>query len=105
MRARIACTIARKPATPIGAEVVVLRGRAVDAADADIVEQIERRGLRLLHGLDAEPDDRGLAEQPPRIGRRHVVLPDMHAVGFGRERHVDAVVDQQRNIAAAPAPP
>ena len=28
---------------------------------------------------------------------RHVVLPDMHAVGFRRERHVDAVVDEQRN--------
>ena len=27
----------------------------------------------------------------------------MHAVGFGRERDVDAVVDQQRNAVAAPA--
>ena len=34
------------------------------------------------------------AEQAPRILDRHVVLPDMHAVGAGGERDVDAVVDR-----------
>ena len=37
------------------------------------------------------------AEQPPRILDRHVVLPDMHAVGAGRERDIDAVVDEERD--------
>ena len=41
------------------------------------------------------------AEQQPRVGRRHIVLPDMHAVGFGGERDVDAVVDQQRHADGA----
>ena len=37
------------------------------------------------------------SEQEPRIGRRHVVLADMHAVGFRSERNVDAIVDEQRD--------
>ena len=76
---------------------IVLRGGAVDAADRDIVEQLERRGLGLFHRLDAQADDRTAAEQQPRIGHRHVVLADVHAVGFGGERDVDAIIDQQRD--------
>src|SRR6185312_6060442 len=76
---------------------VVLGGRRIDATDGDVVEMLKRSGLGLLDGLDAQPDDGRAAEQQPRIGCRHVVLPDMHAVGFGGERHVDAVIDQQRH--------
>ena len=36
-------------------------------------------------------------EQPARILDPHVVLPDMHAVGLGGQRHVDAIVHDQRH--------
>ena len=76
---------------------IVLRGRGEDAADADIVEQIDRRGLRLRDGLDRSP----MIASGPSSRRascdRHVVLADMHAVGARRERDVDAVVDQERH--------
>ncbi len=44
------------------------------------------------------------AEQTPRIRDRHVVPADMHAVGAGRERDIDAVVDQERHARAGAAP-
>ena len=34
-------------------------------------------------------------KKPPRIGDRHVVRPDMDAVGTGGERNIDAVVDDE----------
>ena len=76
---------------------IVLGRGGEHAADADIVEMLDRGMRRLLEGLDAEPDDRMRTEQPPRILDRHVVLPQMHPVGAGRERHVGAIVDQERH--------
>src|SRR5690606_23146688 len=66
-----------------------------DAADCDIVELVERRGLRLRNGLETQTDDRVRAEQSPRVGCRHVVLADMNTFGLRGQRDVDAVVDQQ----------
>ena len=37
------------------------------------------------------------AEQCPRILNHHVVRPDVHPVGAGGERHVDAIVDDERD--------
>ncbi len=50
-----------------------------------------------VNRLDRQADDRVRPEQGPRIFDRHVVRPDMHAVGAGGERHVDAVVDDERH--------
>ena len=52
---------------------------------------------RERHLVDREPDDGAGAEQPPRVFGGHVVLPDMHAVGAGGERHIDPVVDEERH--------
>ena len=41
-------------------------------------------------------------EQPPRVGRRHVVPADMHAVAADGERHVDPVVDERAARRRAP---
>ena len=75
----------------------MLRGRGVDAADPDVIDDIQRRDSRLLGGLDRKPDQRVAAEQAARVIGRHIVLADMDAVGPRRERHVDAIVDDQRN--------
>ena len=37
------------------------------------------------------------SKQEPRVGHRHIVLADMHAVGFGSERNINPIVDKQRN--------
>ncbi len=34
-------------------------------------------------------------EQPARVGRVHILLPDMHAVRAGSERHIHPVVDDE----------
>ena len=88
---------ARKPGEPDRLVGIVLRGRDVDPADTDIVEQFDRRGLRPRNRVDREPDDRIAAQQAPRIRNRHVALPDMHAVGTRHQRHVDTIVDHQRH--------
>src|SRR5215813_10956231 len=75
---------------------VVLRGGRKHATNACIVKKLDRRRLGLLDGLHRKPDDRVGAEKPARILDRHVLLPDMRAVGAGRERNVDTIVDQQR---------
>src|SRR5438477_127291 len=49
---------AREPLGPDRPAYVLLRGRAVHAADADIVEDAERRRARLLHRLDRQADER-----------------------------------------------
>ena len=77
---------------------IVLRGGREHAADADVIEEIERRRLGLRHRLDRKPDDRAGTEEPPSILDRHVLLSHMHAVGAGGERNVDAVIDEQRNV-------
>ena len=97
LRARTACAMARRPAMPIGALASVLRAGGVHRANADIIEKLERSGLRLFDAAQAQPDDGRAPEQQARIGHRHIVLSDMHAVGFGRERDIDAVIDQQRH--------
>ena len=79
---------------------IVLRGGRIDAADARIIDCLERRRIRQRHRLDRQPDDGRWPEQPPRVCGRHVVLPDMHAVGAGRERDIDAIVDHQRHAGA-----
>ena len=58
---------------------------------------------RLRDGLDRQPDDRARPKKPPRILDRHILLPDMHAIGPGRERDVDAVVDEERHPKGASA--
>ena len=78
--------------------LLVLRRGRVDSADTDIVDEFHRRGFRQRHGVDRQPDDCLRAQQPPRIRGRHVGLPDMGAVGIGGERHVDAIVDQERHV-------
>ena len=60
---------AREPVGPDRAAGIVLRGRAEHAADADIIENAERRRLRLLDRLDRQPDERHRPENgraPPR---------------------------------------
>ena len=86
------------PAMPIGVFLVVLRGRAVDAADADIVEQIERRVARAARAvlmvspmIASGPSSRrasagAMSSQP--------MCTPSAADG---ERDVDAVVDHQRH--------
>ena len=77
---------------------IVLRGGREHAADADVIEEIDRRRLGLRHRLDRKSDDRAGTEEPPSILDRHVLLSHMDAVGAGGERNVDAVVDEQRNV-------
>ncbi len=77
--------------------LLLLRQRDIDAAAADIVDQLDRRGLGLGHALDRQADHRARPEQAARILDRHVVRPEMHAVGAGGERHIDAIVDDQRH--------
>ena len=62
---------------------VVLGAGGEDRADRHVIEQIERRFLRVPWRGQTEPDDGAASEQQPRFGRRHIVLPDMHAVSFG----------------------
>ena len=88
---------ARESLDADGLALLLLRQRGVHAPDADVVQQIDRRGLRLLNGLDRQPDDRARPEQTPRILDCHVLLPDMHAIGAGGERDIDAVIDHQRH--------
>ena len=84
--------------------IVLGRGRK-HTADAGIIEKIDRRRLGLGDGLDRQPDDRITAQQPPRILDRHVLLPDMDAIGPGCERNIDAVIDEQAATPTATAPP
>ena len=39
----------------------------------------------------------------PRVLDRHVVRPEMHAVGTRRKRDIDAVVDDERHVNGASA--
>src|SRR5262249_20523077 len=48
---------------------------------------------------DAQPDDGAATQKQSRIAGGHVVLSDMHAVRFGCQRDVNAIVDQKRDIA------
>jgi hypothetical protein len=77
---------------------IVLRGGCEHTADADVIEEIERRRLGLRHRLDRKPDDCAGAEEPPGVLDRHVLLSHMDAVGAGGERDVDAIIDQQRDV-------
>src|SRR2546428_5096042 len=40
-----------------------------------------------------EADDGARAELQSRVGRREIVLPDMHAGGTARAREIDSIVD------------
>src|SRR6185312_16275169 len=42
-------------------------------------------------------DERAGTEQAPRVLNRHVVLAEMHAIGSRGQRHVEAVVDDERH--------
>jgi hypothetical protein len=79
---------------------VVLAQGGEDAADAGVIhgEAIELVGL--LDVLERQPDDRLCPEQPSRIGRMHIALAEMHAVGSRGERHVDPIVDEERHTGA-----
>ena len=77
--------------------LLLLRQRDIDAAGADIIDQIERRGVGLGNRFDRQADDRVAAEERAGVLDRHVVGPEMHAVGFGGERHIDAIVDDERH--------
>ena len=83
---------------------IVLRPRGEHAADRNIVEMLERRGVGLRYGLETSPMIALRAEQQPRIAGRHVVPADMNAVGLGGERDIDAIVDEQRHVRSQ-APP
>ena len=99
-RARIASAIARRPSRPIGA-----RGLSFDVVRVDAADRRRSRADRAARPracatrLDRQPDDGAAAEQPRASAGRHVVLADMHAVGAGGQRDVDAVVDEQRHAA------
>src|SRR5690606_21164196 len=68
---------------------IVLAAGRVDAADAEVVDELDRGGLRLRLGMDGETDDRIVAQQTARILDRHVLLAEMDAVRAGSHRHVD----------------
>ncbi len=86
---------ARQPGGPDRRFLLLFRQRDIDAARADIVDQIDRRGFGFGHRFDRQADDRAGPAKPPRIRDRHVVRPEMHAVGAGGERHIDAIVDDE----------
>src|SRR6185437_1733676 len=88
---------ARKPLRPDRRILLLLRQGHVNAAGTDIVDQLDRRRFGFADVLDRQADDGAGPEQPPRIGSRHVVLTEMHAVSTRRERHVDPVVDHERH--------
>ena len=89
---------ARKPFRTDWRLCLFLRCGRVDIADARIVDALDRRGFRLGNRTDRKSDDRRRTEQTARIGSRHVVLADMHAVGAGGQRHVDAIIDHERHL-------
>ena len=91
---------AREAVEPDRGFGVRLARRRKHAADAGVVDRQAVELVRLRRGLDGEADDRLRPEQPARVGGMHVVLPDMDAVGLRRERHVDAVVDEERHARA-----
>ena len=56
--------------------------RGVDGADADVVGSGGTRGSRLRERMRGEPENFQRREAFPCGGQRHVVLPEMHAVGL-----------------------
>ncbi len=74
------------------------RDRGVDAPDAGIINKIDRSSFGLGNSFDRQPDNCLRSEQPARICGRHIVGPDMHSVGSGGERHVNAVVDDKSDV-------
>src|SRR5579862_1404303 len=85
---------------PFGADrriLLLLRQRCIDAARADVIDQRNRRHLRLTYVLDRKSDDGVHAQEAPRVLDLHVVLAKVHAVGARGECDVHAVIDHKRH--------
>jgi hypothetical protein len=88
---------ARQARRPDRRPLLLFRQRDIDAAAANIVEQVDWRSVGLGDRLDRQTDHRVRPKQPARIFDRHIVGADMHTVGFCGKRHIDAVVDHERH--------
>ena len=88
------------PAVEADGSRVLLRRRLEHTAYADVVEAVERRGLRMVARLDGEADDGVRTQEATGVSRVHVALPDMHPVRSARQRHIHAVVDEERHVGA-----
>ena len=66
-----------------------------DAAETDIIKQVNRCLICLPFILDREADDRIRAKQPPCIFNRNVLLADMNTGRATGQRHIHTVIDQQ----------
>ena len=85
------------PSGPSGGSPGSLLAVREDRAAAGIVGDAGRQGLGLVGVMDGDAQDRVRAEETAGIVGRHVVLADMHAGGAGGQRHVDPVVDDERD--------
>ena len=52
---------------------------------------------RVFHGFRRHADDPIFRHQPPGIGQRHILLPQMDTIGLRRQRHIHPVIDNQRH--------
>ena len=78
--------------------VLRLGERRIDAADAGVIDQFDWDRLRGRDSLDRDADNGTRRKKLARILDRHVVRPEMHAVGTRRQRDIDAVVDDERHV-------
>ena len=87
-----------KPGQPLREPGVGLRTGRVNRPEPDVIRTACNPLLRLFHATARNPDNAIGTQKFPRLADRKIVLPQMHAISAGGNRHVHPVVHNQRDV-------